>query len=82
MSYGLVAVAHSLVFFFCFFVEPQVCDRVMETRGAELRGEAAGAQGLGGRTGSKSKFGLSPAAHAAGFGSEGSSGESSSGCCS
>lgn len=57
----------------------QVCDRAMETRGAELRGEGAG--GAGGAGGArKSKFGLSPAAHAAGFGGD-SGGESSGGCC-
>ncbi|CAN0515243.1 unnamed protein product, partial [Ectocarpus sp. 12 AP-2014] len=46
----------------------RVCDRAMETRGPELRGQASGgAAGTGGR---KSKFGLSPAAHAAGFGGD------------
>ena len=50
----------------------------METRGPELRGEtSAGGAGAGGR---KSKFGLSPAAHAAGFGGD-SGGESAGGCC-
>lgn len=56
----------------------QVCDRAMETRGPELRGETpGGAAGAGAR---KSKFGLSPAAHAAGFGGD-SGGETSGGCC-
>lgn len=60
----------------------KVCDRVMETRGPELRGETTGTHGgAGARSGAKHKFGLSPAAHAAGFGAEGS-GESGGGCCS
>eukprot|EP00903_Cladosiphon_okamuranus_P011941 g11215.t1 len=56
----------------------KVCDRAMETRGPELRGETPG--GTAGTGTRKSKFGLSPAAHAAGFGGD-SGGETSGGCC-
>ncbi|CAM9484308.1 unnamed protein product [Discosporangium mesarthrocarpum] len=57
----------------------KVCDRVMETRGDELKG-ARGLHGARtGRSGSRSKFGLSPAANAAGF--RESDDRESRGCC-